>query len=210
MGVIILFSQTQCPNLSHYKRRYHLSQCITCISFEISHSLFVFFGGGCGMWTCSHHLWLSPSLLFFPILPSPASTHPLLPSLPPKIALGLAHGQPNARICRYMTWMLLRQWLKRHVCQQAAHTYSCIVLSRPSLTLFFSSSFVWLGFCLRTIVRPCLFTWLFGHLCSGELCVCFGEEISSVSLHLLPPPEKKTLSLWLNVFSLKVFDVRAR
>ncbi len=36
MGVVILFSQTQCPTLSHYKRRYHLSQCITCHSFEIS------------------------------------------------------------------------------------------------------------------------------------------------------------------------------
>lgn len=130
---------------------------------------------------------------FFPILPSPASTHPLLPSLPPKIALGLAHGQPNARICRYMTWMLLRQWLKRHVCQQAAHTYSCIVLSRPSLTLFFSSSFVWLGFCLRTIVRPCLFTWLFGHLCSGELCVCFwgGNQFCFSPPSPLPPQRKR-------------------
>lgn len=126
---------------------------------------------------------------FFPILPSPASTHPVLPSLPPKIALGLAHGQPNARICRYMTWMWLRQWLKRRVCQQAAHTYSCIVLSRPSLTLFFSSSFVWLGFCLRTIVRPCLFTWLFGHLGSGELCVFFWMK------SVLPPPREKYIKL---------------
>lgn len=152
---------------------------------------------------------------FFLILPSPASTHPLLPSLPPKIALGLAHGQPNVRICRYMTWMLLQQWLKRHVCQQAAHTYGCIVLSRPSLTPFFSYSFVWLGFCLHTIVRPYLFTWLFGHLGSGELCVFLsGEEISLEAACLSPPPpsppEKKTLSLWLNVFSLKDFDVRAR
>lgn len=62
--VIILFSQTQCPTLSHYKRRYHLSQCITRHSFEISHSLLVFFRGGCGMWTCSHHLWLCASLPF--------------------------------------------------------------------------------------------------------------------------------------------------
>lgn len=152
---------------------------------------------------------------FFLIPPSPASTHPLLPSLAPKIALGLAHGQPNVRICRYMTWMLLRQWLKRHVCQQAAHTYGCIVLSRPSLTPFF------LFFCLAWVLSS--------HDCKAlpfhmviwtsrlrwTLCVFLsGEEISLEAACLSPPPpsppEKKTLSLWLNVFSLKDFDVRAR
>jgi len=134
---------------------------------------------------------------FFLILPSPASTHPLLPSLPPTIALGLAHGQPDTRICCYMTWMLLQQWLKRPVCQQAAHTYGCIVLSRPSLTLFFSNSFVWLGFCLHTIVRPCLLRWLCGHLGSGELYVFFQVGRKSVWRWPLspPPPEQKDIKL---------------
>ncbi len=146
VGVIILFSQTQCPTLSHYKRRYHLSQCITFHSFEISTLVRV-------LWRWMRYVNMQPSPVavslppFFPILPSPASTHPLLPSLPPKIALGLAHGQPNARICRYMTWMLLWQWLKRHVCQQAAHTYSCIVLSRAELNAFFL-----LLFCLAWVL----------------------------------------------------------
>lgn len=162
------------------------------------------------LWRWMRYVNMQPSPVavslppFFPILPSPASTHPLLPSLPPKIALGLAHGQPNARICHYMTWMLLRQWLKRHVCQQAAHTYSCIVLSRPSLTLFFL-----LLFCLAWVLsshdcKALPFHMVIWHLCSGELCVCFwgGNQFCfSPHTHPTPPtPEKKTLSLWLNVF----------
>ncbi len=187
MGVVILFSQTQCPTLSHYKRRYHLSQCITCHSFEIStlcsSSLEVDAVCEHAAITCG---CLPPS--FFPHF-----TFTSLNSSSPSLSTsqncsGVSSWSAKCRECRYMTWMLLWQWLKRHVCQQAAHTYSCIVLSRPSLTLFFSSSFVWLGFCLRTIVRPCLFTWLFGHLAQVSF-VCFS------GWNQFCPPREKYIKL---------------
>lgn len=164
------------PKLLHY------------MSFFWDFTLFV-----CVLWMWVRYVNMQPSPVavslpspFF-ILPPPASTHPLQRSLTPKLAAGLAYGQPNTRICRYMTWMLRQQLLKRNVCQQAAHTYACIVLTMHSLTLSVFP-FVPARVLSSHDCEALLFTWVFRRLGSGEPDECFSCVSSPPPLTPSHPP----------------------